>query len=48
VLLIKSAFTESDSNAFGVIGQEQHEIICSSGENVYTLAQIFVNAPPVF
>ena len=32
VLLTKSAFTESETNPFGVIRQEQQEISCSSGE----------------
>src|SRR5574338_943163 len=39
-LLIRSDCAESDTRPFGVTGQEQHAIICSSGENAYTLAQI--------
>jgi hypothetical protein len=33
VLLIKSSRTPRLLRPFGVTGQEQHEIICSSGEN---------------
>lgn len=33
VLLIRSLFTESEANPFGVIKQEQQETNCSSGEN---------------
>jgi hypothetical protein len=33
VLLIKSFLTERDTRPFGVTGQEQQAIICSSGEN---------------
>src|SRR5438445_7695995 len=40
VLLIKSCLTERETSPFGVTGQEQQEIICSSGENAYTLTQI--------
>src|SRR5579871_1782598 len=39
VLLIRSFFTESDTNPFGVTRQAQQEISCSSGENVYTFTQ---------
>jgi len=38
VLLIMSLRAESDMSAFGVTLQEQQEINCSSGENVYTFA----------
>src|SRR5579871_1494472 len=41
VLLIRSFFTDSDTNPFGVTMQVQHEISCSSGENVYTFTQMF-------
>jgi len=34
VLLTRSEFAESETNAFGVTVHEQHEINCSSGENV--------------
>ena len=40
VLLIKSLRAESETNPSGVIGQEQQEISCSSGENVYTFVQM--------
>ena len=40
VLLIRSFFADSDTSPFGVTGHEQHEINCSSGEKVYTFAQI--------
>jgi hypothetical protein len=48
VLLIRSETADSETRAFGVTVQEQQEINCSSGEKAYTLAQMFVNAPPVF
>src|ERR1017187_6618553 len=48
VLLMRSWTAESEIRAFGVTVQEQQEINCSSGEKAYTLAQMFVNAPPVF
>jgi hypothetical protein len=41
VLLIKSLRAESETKPSGVIGQEQQEISCSSGENVYTFMQMF-------
>lgn len=44
VLLTKSLLADRDTRALGVTVQEQHEISCSSGENVYTLAQML---PPV-
>ena len=40
VLVAKSTFTSSDTNPFGVTGQEQQDIICSSCENAYTFAQM--------
>ena len=40
VLLIKSLLADSETSPFGVTGQEQHEIICSSGEKAYTFAQM--------
>ena len=40
VLLIRSCCADSDRKPFGVTGQEQQAIICSSGENAYTFAQI--------
>ena len=40
VLLIKSLRAESETNPSGVIGQVQQETNCSSGENVYTFAQM--------
>ena len=39
VLLIKSLRAEREISAFGVTRQEQQEINCSSGENVYTFTQ---------
>ena len=41
VLLTKSELADRETNAFGVTVQAQHEINCSSGENVYTFAQMF-------
>jgi len=41
VLLIKSLRAERETRAFGVTGQEQHDIICSSGENAYTFTHMF-------
>src|SRR5450631_2685495 len=38
VLLIKSLRAERETSAFGVTRQEQQDINCSSGENVYTFA----------
>ena len=46
VLLIRSLFTESEANPFGVIRQEQQETNCSSGENAYTFTQMLPTAPP--
>ena len=40
VLLIRSLRAESEANPSGVIGQVQQETSCSSGENVYTFAQM--------
>ena len=40
VLLIRSLRADRFTNPFGVTGQEQQEIICSSGENAYTFTQI--------
>jgi hypothetical protein len=40
VLLIKSLRAERETSAFGVTGQLQQEIICSSGENVYTFTHM--------
>jgi len=48
VLLIKSVLAESDTRAFGVTVHEQHEISCSSGENVYTLTQMLPPEAPLF
>jgi hypothetical protein len=31
---------DKETKPFGVTGHEQHEINCSSGENIYTFAQI--------
>lgn len=39
VLLIRSLRTDSEASPFGVTGQEQQEINCSSGENVNTFTQ---------
>jgi hypothetical protein len=39
VLLIRSWRADKETSPFGVTGQEQQEIICSSGENAYTLTQ---------
>lgn len=47
VLLIKSFCAESETSPFGVTRQEQHEINCSSGEKVYTFAQMLPAAPPI-
>jgi hypothetical protein len=46
VLLARSFFTERETKAFGVTGHVQQEINCSSGENVYTFAQILPTAVP--
>jgi len=46
VLLIRSLSTDRETSAFGVTRQEQQEINCSSGENVYTFAQIFPMGAP--
>jgi len=40
VLLIRSCCAESERRPLGVTGHEQQEIICSSGENAYTFAQM--------
>ena len=45
VLLTRSELAERETRAFGVTTQEQHDINCSSGENVYTFAQMLVKAP---
>jgi hypothetical protein len=37
VLLIRSFRADKETSPFGVTGHEQQEIICSSGENAYTL-----------
>ena len=44
VLLIRSFLADRETRPFGVTGQEQQATICSSGENVYTFAQM---EPPV-
>jgi hypothetical protein len=43
VLLVRSWRAESETSPLGVTGQEQQEIICSSGENAYT----FTHSAPV-
>src|SRR5579871_2812678 len=48
VLLIRSFFTESETNPFGVTRQLQQEISCSSGENVYTFTQRLLLLAPEF
>ncbi len=40
VLLIRSLRTDREASPLGVTGQAQHEINCSSGENVYTFTQM--------
>jgi hypothetical protein len=40
VLLTKSELADSETSAFGVTLHAQQEINYSSGENVYTLAQM--------
>ena len=47
VLLTKSELTDSETSAFGVTVQEQHEISCSSGEKVYALTQMLPPVVPV-
>lgn len=40
VVLIRSSTTDSAARPLGVTRQEQHDTICSSGENAYTFTQI--------
>ena len=46
VLWIRSRLTEREDKPLGVTMLEQQEISCSSGENVYTLTQMFPTEEP--